>query len=145
MVNNKVFQWLLEVNSVIMRSPNNIRIQLQRHIPLNITFTYLICHVRQISYSPIGYSTTSQSSTMNKFDLSYELTYKFLRAREVEELHKTKIISGDHVQPGVRNTGAVHICFLCVTRPDAQNLVTQNTVQEKQFTTVSRINIATFI
>lgn len=78
---------------------------------------------------------------MNKFDLSNELTYKFLRAGEVEELHETKIISGDHVQPGVRNTGAVHICFLCVTRPDAQNLVTQNTVQEKEFTTVSRINI----
>lgn len=99
----------------------------------------LICHIRQISCSPVG------GSAINISDSSYKLTYKFLQAGEVEELHETKIISGDHVQPGVRNTGAVHVCFLRVTRPDAQNLVTQNAVQEREFTTVSHINTAAFI
>ncbi len=69
-----------------------------------------------------------------KSAIEVNLTHKFFGAGEVEELHESKIISGDHVEPGVRNTGAVHVCLLCVTRPDAQNLVPQNTVQEEGVT-----------
>lgn len=58
------------------------------------------------------------------------LTYKFLSAGEVEELDEAKVVSGHQTEASVRNTGAVHVCFLSISGPHAENLVTQDTAKQ---------------
>lgn len=55
-------------------------------------------------------------------------THKLLRAREVEELHQPEVVPGDDVQAGVGDTRAVHVGLVCVPRPDADDLVSQDAV-----------------
>lgn len=56
-----------------------------------------------------------------------KLTYKLLCAGEVEEFDEAEVVSADQVEPGVRHARAVHVRFLRVPRPNAQNLVAKDT------------------
>lgn len=55
-------------------------------------------------------------------------TYKFLRAREVKQLHQAEVISRDDVQASVGHTGTVDICFICISWPDPNDFVSENAV-----------------
>ncbi len=62
-------------------------------------------------------------------------TYKFFRAREIKELDEAEVVSGHQVEASVGNTSTVNIRLLGVTRPNADNLVTQDagkTTQHQQ-------------
>lgn len=51
---------------------------------------------------------------------------KFLCARKIKELHQPKVVSRDDVQPCVGHTGAVDVSLVCISRPDANDFVSQN-------------------
>lgn len=53
-------------------------------------------------------------------------TYKLFRAGEVEELDEAEVIPCHQAEAGVRHTSAVNIRFLCVTRPNPKNFITQD-------------------
>lgn len=57
-------------------------------------------------------------------------TYKFLSAGEVEELDETKVVSSHQAEAGVRNTSAVHVRFLSISRPNSENFVSQDTAKK---------------
>lgn len=84
---------------------------------------YLLCLACEDETQTLS-SFLTGGNTFNTFTLS---SYKFLCAGKVEEFDETKIISGDHVEPGVRDTGTVDIGLLRITRPDTQNLIAENT------------------
>lgn len=64
------------------------------------------------------------------------LTYKLLCAGEVEEFDEAEVVPADQAEPGVRNAGAVHVCFLRVPGPNAQNLVAKDTGTGSRFVTL---------
>ena len=55
-------------------------------------------------------------------------THKFLCAWKIKELHEPKVVSRDNVQASVGHTRAVDISLVCVSRPDANDFVSQNAV-----------------
>ena len=55
-------------------------------------------------------------------------THKFLCARKIKELHQPKVVSRDDVQACVGHTGAVDVSLVCISRPDANDFVSQNAV-----------------
>lgn len=55
-------------------------------------------------------------------------THKFFCAWKVKELHKPKVISCDNVQASMGHTRAVDISFVCISRPDANDFISQNAV-----------------
>lgn len=61
-------------------------------------------------------------------------TYKFFWAWEIKELDEAEVVSGHQVEASVGNTGTVNVRFLSVTRPNAENLVTQDARNTKQKT-----------
>lgn len=53
---------------------------------------------------------------------------KFLCARKIKELHQPKVISCDNVQASVGHTCAVDISFVCISWPDSNDFISQDTV-----------------
>lgn len=60
-----------------------------------------------------------------------EVTHKLLGAGEVKQLDEAEVVSGHQVEAGVRNTSTVDVGLLGVTRPNAENLVTQDAMETK--------------
>ena len=54
-------------------------------------------------------------------------TYKFLWGRELKQFHKTKVITGGKRETAGWEIGAVDVCFVSVTRPNTDDLITKNT------------------
>lgn len=55
-------------------------------------------------------------------------THEFLCARKVKELHQPEVISRDDVEARVGHARAVNVSLVCVPRPDADDLVSQDAV-----------------
>lgn len=64
----------------------------------------------------------------------FTFTHKFVGAGEVEELNESEVVSRHQTEAGVRHAGAGNVGLLCVSRPDTQNLVTQNTGRQEPMT-----------
>lgn len=71
-----------------------------------------------------------------------KVTYKFLRAGEVEELDEAEVVSGHQVEAGMRHTSTVHVGLLGVARPNTENLITENAAQNNnKHTTVTNCEL----
>jgi len=56
------------------------------------------------------------------------MTYVFVCSREVKKFNQSKVITSHQCAAGMGEVSAVHVSFIRVGRPDANNLVTQYTV-----------------
>lgn len=74
-----------------------------------------------------GECTTSESLEAVQ-GVTLRETHKFLCAWKIKELHQPKVVSRDDVQPCVGHTGAVDVSLVCISRPDANDFVSQNAV-----------------
>lgn len=55
-------------------------------------------------------------------------THKFFCAWKIKELHQPKVISCDNVEASMGHTCAVDISLVCISRPDANDFISQNAV-----------------
>lgn len=60
-----------------------------------------------------------------------KFTYKFFGAGEIKQLDEAEVVSCHQVDAGTGNTSAVNVRLLSVTRPNTENLVTQDARETK--------------
>lgn len=69
---------------------------------------------------PIGEADVGQVCRVAQKTLVFG---KFLWTWKVEQLHHSKVITGDDVDARVRHTGAGHVSFICVPGPDPHHFI----------------------
>lgn len=79
----------------------------------------------------LGECTTSESLEA-VHGVTLRETHKFLCARKIKELHQPKVVSRDDVQACMGHTGTVDISLVCISRPDANDFVSQNAVPKER-------------
>lgn len=66
-----------------------------------------------------------------KYKWNENETHKLFCAGEVKEFDQAEVVAGHDVQATVRHTGTADFCFVSISGPNPQNLISQDTEGQK--------------